>query len=127
MTNTIPAKKKQSIFPDFPRGTPVLNKTGGFTDNWHLGLSTIFQQLQKNFTNEGVQIPQLIYSDIQQIQEVYNPRLINKTLGNIPNISGKMVYDITNTVIKVFIITFATPDDPSSEIQDAVWKTVQFV
>jgi hypothetical protein len=117
-------KQRQSIFPDFPRGTPTVDKNGNFTENWRLGLSSVFQGLQKNFTNEGIQIPQLPESDLDTIEAPYTALGSNlKPLGLLPNIAGKMVYDTTNNVPKMFIIVFQNTDDPSSNVTSASWKT----
>ena len=134
MATQTQTKKKQSIFPDFPRESPVVDKNGDFGPIWHLGFSTLFQQLQKNFTNEGLQIPQLsgptgpdpTAGDITKIQDIYQA-VVGTKLGNLPNISGKIVYDYTNNVPKVFIIEFATVNDPSSNVQSASWKTFTIV
>jgi len=122
-------KKNQSIFPDFPRHTPAVDKTGHFTPNWHLSLSNLYQQLQANLSNEGWSIPPLDNNDQATIAEIYT-RLIGKSLQSTnpptPNISGQMIYSTTDAVPKMFIITFTNPEDPTSIITGASWKTFTF-
>lgn len=119
-------KLKQSIFPDFPRERPAVDKDGNFTAQWHLQLSSLFQALQRNFSNEGLQIPRLASEDIDTIEKIYKPALIGKKLGLVPNISGHMVYDTSNNVPKMFIIAF-TNNDPSDNVTSAEWKTFTLV
>lgn len=119
-------KLKQAIFPDFPREQPTVDKEGKLTAHWHLQLSSLFQALQRNFSNEGLQIPRLSIEDINTIEQIYNPNLVGKKLGFIPNISGHMVYDTSNNVPKMFIIVF-TNSDPSDTVISASWKTFTLV
>lgn len=128
-------KLNQSIFPDFPRGSPVVDKDGKFSANWHLALSSLFQALQKNFSNEGFIFPPLNEDDQNTILSIYT-KLIGKTLQSTspatPNISGKMIYGIpplptTMPAPKMFIIEFAKPEDATSTILSASWKTFTLV
>lgn len=118
-------KKKQSIFPDFPRGTPTVDKGGNFTPNWHLGFSSLFQGLQRNFTNEGIQLPQLTSTELDSILENYTS-VFGQKLGLLPNISGKVVYDSSNNVPRIFVIIFVN-NDPSGIVSSASWKTFTIV
>lgn len=135
MASTLLNKLRQSIFPDFPRGSNIANQDGSMTPAWHLALSNLFQNLQSTFSNEGYSLPYLSSSDLDDIKAIYT-RLIGKTLSHTnpttPNISGKIVYDVDNEVPKVFIIEFETKGDPSSQIlgttttpagNDPTWKT----
>ncbi len=121
-------KVRQSIFPDLPRSRSVVDHNGEFTSHWHLGMSSLFQALQRNFTNEGIQIPQLSDDDMNNILAVYKPALIGKRLTdtNPPtkNNNGKKAFNYTTNEEKTFIITFTTPGDATSTIADAAWKTV---
>ena len=113
-------KKKGSIFPDFPRGSPAVDKDGNLTHAWHLQLSALFQGLQRNFKNEGIQLPQLDDNEIATIQGLYNPKYLGQALPqNLPDISGQVIFDKTDRVPKVFIITYNT----DNTILDASWKT----
>lgn len=119
-------KPRSAIFPNFPRHTPATDKTGHFTPTWHLSLSSLYQALQKTFSNEGFSIPPLTDNDMNTIQAIYT-KLIGKTLQfttpATPNIAGQMAYNTTHAVPKMFIITFSNPEDPTSTITAASWKT----
>jgi hypothetical protein len=117
---TTQTKKPSSIFPDYPREQPIIKKDGSLTSTWDLSLNSLYQALQSNFSNEGILFPQLDANDISTIQSIYNPSLIGSPLPqNIPDISGKTVFDSTNRVPKQFIITY----DGSGNILTAAWKT----
>jgi len=135
MAQNLLDKLRQSIFPDFPRGSKIAHKDGSMTETWHLALSNLFQNLQRTFSNEGFQFPGLNETDLDSIEQIYT-NLIGKTLSTTnpptPNIAGKIVYDITNEVPKIFIIEFEVKGDPSSQIlgisttpsgNDPAWKT----
>lgn len=118
---TIQTSKPQAIFPDFPRGTPEVDKQGNFSPGWRNGLSVLFQALQKNFKNEGILLPPLTATQIATIQALYTPFIggsYQTMLQSLPDISGQTVFDSTNRVPKCFIITFAGPN-----IATAAWKT----
>lgn len=116
-------KKPQSIFPDYPRESPFVNKNGYLTPIWDLGLGTMFQALQTNFSNEGVTFPPLSIDDINTIQAIYTPYIGHPLPTNppIPDISGKTVFDSTNRVPKQFIITYDSSTPPN--VLTASWKT----
>lgn len=130
-------KKKTSIFPDFPRHTPMVDKDGRLTATWHLSLASLYQALQTTLSNEGFAIPPLSTEDQDTILAIYTP-LIGKTLQfrnpPIPNRSGQLIYSIGSgnygdpgyvaPCLKVFIIEFATATDPTSVIKAASWKTL---
>jgi len=116
---TTQTKLNSTIFPDFPRGSPAVTHDGNFSPLWHLQLSSLFQALQKNFGNEGIQIPQLNSEDINTIEALYNPILIGKPLPTgLKDISGKIVFDSANKIPKIFIITYN-----GNNIATASWKT----
>lgn len=130
MVNTVQTKKKSPLFPDVPRGPKAINESGQFTEVWHLGFSSLFQALQKNFSNEGIQIPQLSTADLNTILEPYTRAAQQqKTLqeARLPNISGKKVFDYTAEAEKTFIINFVTPGNESTAVSAAAWKTVTLV
>jgi hypothetical protein len=123
-------KQTQSIFPDFPRDPKVIDKDGGLTQQWHLGLSSLFQALQVNLKNEGFLLPSLTAAQIATIQAIYFPYIGHplpqndpSVTGqlNIPDISGQTVFDSTNRVPKVFIITYDGATPPN--IVTAAWLT----
>lgn len=113
----------QSIFPDLPRETPVLGENGDFSPLWSLGLSSLFQALQKNFKNEGIIFPNLDATNIASIQALYTPFIGQPLPNNLPDISGQTVFDSTNRVSKQFVITYDGAIPPN--IVTAVWR--QFV
>lgn len=117
MTNE--TRQPQSIFPDIPRESPVIDKNGDFTALWSLGFGSLFQALQENFKNEGIVFPPLNDTQIAQIQSIYTPLIGGKLPQGVPDISGQTIFDSTNRVPKQFIITY----DVDGNIVTASWKT----
>jgi hypothetical protein len=124
--------KPQSIFPDLPRTSPAVSKEGEFTQDWSLGFSLLFQALQKNYSNEGLLLPPLTAAELTTIQNMYAPYTgspgiplpqdtPDSTQTFLPDISGAMVFDSTNRVPKVFIITYDSSTPPN--VLTAAWKT----
>jgi hypothetical protein len=117
----------QAIFPDLPRGAPAVDKEGNFSDDWSLGFSLLFQALQSNLSNEGFKFPPLTADQIATIQAVYTPLIGSPLPQNagmqqfIPDISGANVFDSTNRVPKIFIITYDGDTPPN--ILTAAWYT----
>ena len=103
MTNS---RQPQSIFPDYPRERPIVDKTGNLSDLWDLGLSSLFQALLNS-------------DQIATIQSIYTPLIGFPLPQNIPDISGKTIFDETNRIPKQFIITYdsSTP----ANISTAQW------
>jgi hypothetical protein len=115
----------QAIFPDLPRESPVLDKSGDFSPLWSLGLSSLFQALQENFKNEGILFPRLTAANIANIQAIYTPLIGGPLPQNIPDISGQTVFDYTNKVSKQFVITYDGAMPPN--IVTATWRTLAYV
>lgn len=124
---TTQTAKPQALFPDLPRTSPEVGKDGHFTKDWSLGLSLLFQALQDNFSNEGLRFPPLTAIQIAAIQAIYAPYIgipLPQNQGlqkNVPDISGASVFDSTNRVPKVFIITYDGATPPN--VVTAAWKT----
>lgn len=127
MTQT---RKPQSIFPDYPRDKQIVDNNKQLMPAWDLGLGSIFQALQKNFSNEGILFPSLTADQINTIQSIYTPYIghplpqndpTNRTQVFIPDISGQTVFDSTNRVPKQFIITYDASNPPN--VVTAAWKT----
>lgn len=118
---TTQSKLPQSIFPDYPREQPMVNKDGFTNPLWSLSLSALFQALQVNFKNEGILLPLLTATQITSIQNIYTPLIGAPLPQNIPDISGQTIFDSTNRVPKVFIITYDGATPPN--ITAASWKT----
>lgn len=116
---TLQTKQAQSIFPDYPREQPMVDKSGTLSATWDFSLNSLYQALQANFSNEGILFPALSAANISTIQGIYTPLIGNPLPQNIPDISGKTVFDSTNRVPKQFIITY----DGSGNIVTAAWKT----
>lgn len=120
---TTESKLPQSIFPDFPRESPVIDNEGNFTNTWNLGLSALFQALQVNFKNEGILFPSLTDTQISSIQGLYTPFIGQQyqiMLQSLPDISGQTCFDSVNRVPKQFIITFS---GSPAIVNTAAWKT----
>jgi hypothetical protein len=113
----------QSLFPDLPRESPVIDKNGEFSQLWSLGLSSLFQALQTNFKNEGIVFPNLSAANIASIQSLYTPFIGLPLPNNLPDISGQTVFDTDNRVSKQFVITYDGSTPPN--IVTAQWR--QFV
>ncbi len=122
---TTQSKQPQSIFPDYPRDQPMVDKQGNLNPAWDLGFSSLFQALQKNYKNEGILLPPLTASEIATIQGIYTPLIGSPLPQNIPDISGQSIFDSTNRVPKVFIITYDGSTPPN--ITAASWKTYVLV
>lgn len=118
---TTQTKQSQSIFPDYPREQNIVQKDGTITPRWGLALSSLFQALQVNFKNEGILFPALTATQIADIQAIYTPFIGSPLPQNIPDISGQSIFDSTNRVPKVFIITYDGSVPPN--IATASWKT----
>lgn len=114
-------KLPQSIFPDYPHEQQVVEKDGSFTSVWYLSLASLYQALQVNFKNEGILLPSLTADNIATIQAIYTPLIGAPLPQNIPDISGQTIFDSTNRVPKVFIITYDGATPPN--IVTASWKT----
>jgi len=117
----------QAIFPDIPRDTHSVDKLGNFTQPWMLAFSSLFQGLQKNFSNEGLRLPLLTASEMASIAALYAPYIgsplpQNQSGGTqlfLPDISGAMVFDSTNRAANVFSITYDASTPPN--VSTAGW------
>lgn len=118
---TTQTKLPQSIFPDYPREQPAVDSKGNLKPTWDLSLNSLYQALQTNFKNEGIVFPPLTASQIATIQAIYTPYITFPLPQNIPDISGQTIFDSTNRVPKIFIITYDTSTPPN--ITAASWKT----
>lgn len=123
---TTQLKKKQAIFPDFPRNPQVVDGNGNLTSHWNLGLSNVFQALQKNYKNEGILIPILTPDEQAQILALYTPHINYLLPQNLPDISGQMIFDaptydagVTPRVPKIFVITYKS----DRTIHAVAWKS----
>lgn len=115
----------QSIFPDLPRETPVIDEDGNFKPLWSLGFASLFQALQQNYKNEGIIFPRLSATNIASIQAIYTPFIGSPLPQNIPDISGQTVFDTINRVSKQFVITYDNANPPN--IVTATWRTLAYL
>lgn len=104
----------QAIFPDMPRQVPIVGEDGDFAPLWLLGLSSLFQALQDNYTSEGILLPRLTTTQATTIANNYTQYYIPTPIPLPPgtqDISGKMIYNTTLELPQIFIINFdgATP------------------
>lgn len=123
---TTQTKIQQELFPDIPRDPQAVDENGRLTQLWSLGLSNIFQALQANFKREGIMIPPLTQDQVDSIEDLYTPYIgvnYNEMLKVLPDISGQTIYDSTNSVPKIFVIT----KDGSNIVTAASWKTFTIV
>lgn len=111
-------KLPQSIFPDLPREIPAITKEGNFVQLWSLALSQLFQALQTNFSNEGIIFPALNATQVATIAAIYTPLIGSPLPQNIPDISGKTIFNTTIRLPQQFIISYT-----GSNISSARWWT----
>lgn len=113
VTNT---RANQSIFPDYPRENPAIDKEGNFTALWDLGLGLLFQALQDNYRNEGIRIPVLSASNMATIQALY-ATFVGGTYNALtmaqPDISGQTVFDTDTYITNQFVIAKDTASPPN--------------
>lgn len=83
LTNT---NKPQTIFPDLPRNSPLVDNNGNMNMYWQLFFQNLVLALQANLKNEGFVMPPLSASDIALLTG-------DQSVANI-------VYDSTNNVFK---------------------------
>ena len=80
--------------PNF-QNTKFVDRSGYLTPEWQLILQQLFQELQKNTSNEGLFIPQQPTATI--------------TMLNTAASTGALLYDSTNNLLKVNLAgTFKT-------------------
>lgn len=124
---TTQTNKPQAIFPDVPRDPHSVDKEGNFTQSWMLAFSSLFQGLQKNFSNEGLRLPLLTATEMATITSFYTPYIGSPlpqdqsggTQVFLPDISGAMVFDSTNRAANVFSITYDASTPPN--VSTAGW------
>ena len=117
----------QAIFPDLPRDPHSIDDQGNFTQTWMLAFSSLFQGLQKNFSNEGLRLPLLSATEMATIAALYTPYIGSPLPQNqaggtqlfLPDISGAMVFDSTNRAANVFSITYDASTPPN--VSTAGW------
>lgn len=126
---TTQTKKPTALFPDLPRQAKVLDPDGTWTQIHQAFFDTLVASLQTNFKNEGILWPPLTLDQIATIQSLYTPYIGQPLPQNQPgnsqqflaDISGQSVFDSTNRVPKMFIITYDGATPPN--IVTAAWKT----
>lgn len=97
----------QSIFPDYPREQPAVDKEGNFNALVDLGLGSLFQALQQNFKNEGIVVPPLSATNMATIQALYTSfvgGLYSALTLAQPDISGQTVFDTTTQTMNQFVV-----------------------
>lgn len=110
---------RSSLFPHMPRGGQIADDKGNLTEHWGLSLMNVYQTLQKTFRSSGFMVPRVTESDINDIQSKYTPYLGKLLPRTLEDISGMDVFDSTNRLRKVFIITY----NANSTVNTAEWKT----
>ncbi len=116
-TNTL-----QSIFPDVPRESPVVDKKGDFSPLWSLGIGQLFQALQENYKHEGILFPVINATEVAQIQAVYTPLIGAPIPIGVPDISGQTIFNSTFRVPQQFIILYDAATPPN--IISASWLNI---
>jgi hypothetical protein len=114
----------QSIFPDVPRESPVVDKRGEFSPLWSLGIGQLFQALQENYKNEGILLPPINSAQAALIQSVYAPYVAG-TLAldpGVPDISGQTIFNTDLRVPQQFIILYDASTPP--KVISASWLNI---
>ena len=109
----------QSIFPDYPREQPAVDKQGNFNALLDIGLGALFQALQENYKNEGIRIPLLSASNMTLIQNLYNAYVggpYNTLTMAQPDISGQTVFDKTMFTMNQFVIGQDAASPPNATL-----------
>lgn len=97
----------QSIFPDYPRMSPAVDKDGNLAPLLDLGLGALFQALQRNFKNEGIVFPPLTDAQMATIQAIYAPYIggtYNALTLALPDITGQTAFDSATYFTNQFVI-----------------------
>ena len=115
---TTQIKLPQAIFPDVPREIPAVDKNGNFMQLWSIAFGQLFQSLQTNFSNEGILFPALNATQVATIQAIYEPLIGGVLPQNIPDISGKTIFNTTTRLPQQFIISYT-----GTIISSARWWT----
>lgn len=118
---TFNAPKPQAIFPDLPRTAKIVDENNQLSPFWALFFDNLIMRLQAVLKNEGFVLPPLTQTVINSIEAIYTPLIGSPLPANIPDISGQTIFDATNRVPRVFIITFDGSTPPN--IVTATWKT----
>lgn len=116
--------KPSALFPDLPRTNQLVDKNGDVMAGWQLFFQQNQAALQANLKNEGFLFPPLTASEIATIEGLYAPFIgqpYNTMLQTLPDISGQSIFDKTNRLPKVFIITFDAI--APNNVLTAAWKT----
>lgn len=127
------SQKPVSLFPDCPRQDKLVDEKGFPTQTWKFFFDQQTNALQKILKNEGFLLPLLTAAELATIEALYTPftgspgtPLPQNVAGNISgsflaDISGQMVFDSTNRVPKIFIITYDGSTPPN--VLTARWWT----
>lgn len=116
---TTQTKKPQSIFPDYSRESPAVDKQGNFSPRMDLNFSSLFQALQRNFKNEGIVFPPLSATDMATIAGMYTPFIGSPLPQTLPDISGQTIFNSTARSSYQFVITYDASTPPN--ISTAGW------
>lgn len=119
--------QSQTIFPDYIRDQPVVDKEGNLSELWNWGLGFLFQALQDNFKNEGIVVPGLTLEQMATIAGAYAayiggqlPQDQTPASQNIvPNISGQFAYCKDTKFYQQFVVAYNTASPP--QITLAQW------
>ena len=112
--------RQAGYIPDLSRDMST-QKDGTLNFDLQNSLSSLFQALKSLVSNEGLQLPPLSPTSIANIQTFYQSFVGAQLPQNVPNIAGRMIYDYTNAVPKVFIMSI----DPTTlfVLPTPSWKT----
>ena len=110
----------QSIFPDYIRDQPIVDKEGNLSQLWDWGLGNLFQALQENFKNEGIVVPKLTLEQMATIAGIYTAYINNQlpqdqtptSQTTLPNISGQLIYCQNTQFLNQFVISYNTATPP---------------
>jgi hypothetical protein len=114
-----------------PLYDPVIKsrQDGGLvlSDMWFNYFSFFIQSLQGFLTQAGIYLPQVPETALEgqiSLSSITAPytAIIGQPLGDLPDISGLTLFDSTNRLPKIFIITFS-----GNNVASAIFKTFVLV
>lgn len=118
---TIHRTLPRSFIPDLPRLDKMVDKEGNILPEWKLFFDQLILGLQTNLKIKGWMIPKINATEIANIKALYTPFVGHPLPVGMPDITGQIIFDITNNVTKQFIITYDSATPPNIVIAD--WYT----
>lgn len=110
---------RSSLFSHMPRTKRIADKNGDLSEHWYLSIMNLYQTLQTNFRSTGYLFPSVESMNIDSIYAKYQQYVSKLLPTNVEDISGLTLFDSTNRVPKIFIITY----NSDNTVLKADWYT----